>query len=137
MSQRLICPRDMNHVAGMVYERRQGVTTGRLVAVCFDCRRVLPPERSLSDEQKAMTPSEREALAQEERRQRTEAAREASLRKRQRANWPRWETPNQRRRNAEIRLAWAQGTLRAVLAIRFGISISRVDQIIQGRKKSA
>lgn len=136
MSQRLTCPTDNNHIAGMIYERYQGVATGRLVAVCFDCNRELPPERELPVV--PLSDDERAALEQAERKARTEAARKAAAAKAaQNGEWSRQPTPDQRRRDAEIRLAWGRGAAVTTLVQRYEISANRIYQIIQGRKRSA
>lgn len=113
--ERLRCPTDRDHCARMVHERHDGVTTGRLIAWCYDCRRVIPPP---SAEPITFTAAER-----------------ASVRWRRRTPAP-VEDGDTRARNAEIRLAWAKHRIpQTLLASMYGLTPQRIGQIIHGGRR--
>lgn len=136
MSERLTCPASPDHRPRMISDDRLGFSIGRLIPWCYACGCELPPVASL-----AIVPLSADALQtmmQEQRTEQTRKARQAAAeRAKAQGEWSRQPTPDQRRRDAEIRLAWGNGTHPTVLATLHGLSETRVYQILQGRKRSA
>lgn len=116
-TNRIDCPRDRAHRPRMIHERHFGVTTGRMIAWCFDCSRVIPPNATT-----LVTISEAERTGQPAGRRKAEAPPDEDT----------------RARNAAIRLAWAnESNSQVELALKYGLTTARVGQIIHGRRRSA
>jgi hypothetical protein len=45
-SSRIECGHDRYHSVRMIHERHYGVTTGRMIAWCYDCQREVPPMKA-------------------------------------------------------------------------------------------
>lgn len=111
----ICCPTDRHHSVRMEWERLNGIRTGRMAAWCYDCRRVIPNTPTPV----VITDAERQ---------------EAPGANRSRLDKPMVETADTRKRNAAIRLEWAnKRTKKVELAERYGISLQRVIHIIHGK----
>jgi hypothetical protein len=114
-TNRIDCPKDRRHQPRMIQDRSQfGVPMGRLIAWCYDCRREIPNEPvpvMVSEAERAREPHFNVAVL---------------------------DTPAARKRNAAIRLAFANGKATQIdLARKYGLSQERVATIIHGRRRSA
>jgi hypothetical protein len=114
-TDRIECPRDRMHHPRMIHERRYGVTTGRMVAWCYECQAEVPPGIA----EVAVTAAEKVGS------------------KPFTFTVPK-PTGDVRKRYAEIRLAWSRGSASMDrLAALYGLSPDRIEKIVQGRKRSA
>jgi hypothetical protein len=134
-TNRIDCPVDRMHRPRMIPDTTQyGFPMGRLIAWCYECKCEIP-NTSLPA---VLTAAEREAFQVEEhhsQRPRT-APRMPHERKAKPAKRVFCVTDN-RRRDAEIRLAWARGVTLPTLAMRYELPLDRVEKIVLGRRRSA
>jgi len=61
----------------------------------------------------------------------------AASAKRKEKPWALRPTPEQQERDAKIRMDWARGVTQSTIALRYGLSQTRISQIITGNRRSA